>query len=135
MYGKKPGSQQKESKEMSSAIIKKNTLKQKRKYRVRKTLCGTAARPRLSVFKSIKNMSVQLIDDENGVTICSGTTHSKGSNGKTRSKDAVQEMGTRVGLLAKEKGITALVFDRGPYKYHGLVAILADAVRAQGIQF
>ncbi len=94
--------------------------------RVRAKVSGTAKRPRLSVFRSNKALSVQLIDDEKQITIFSAQIH-----GKTMAK--AKELGTTVAELAKKKGITTVVFDRNGYRYHGVIKALADAVREGGL--
>jgi large subunit ribosomal protein L18 len=98
-----------------------------RKIRVRARIYGTKARPRMSVFRSNQAISVQLIDDENGVTMCASSIQ-----GKTIAK--AKELGAQIVTIAKKKGITTVVFDRSGYRYHGVVKALADAVREGGIQ-
>ncbi|MCP5492452.1 MAG: 50S ribosomal protein L18 [Chlamydiales bacterium] len=117
----------------------KNTINRakKRKMRIRKTLKGTAVKPRLSVFRSNQNVSVQAIDDVNGVTLAGIGTYNKeikaASKGKTQ-KELSAIIGAKIAEKLKENKIETVVFDRGEYKYHGVVAALADAVREAGIK-
>lgn len=101
-------------------------LRKNRLPRIRAKLFGTAKRPRLTVFKSNYALYVQCIDDERGAVLFSETL--KGKNAK-----AAETLGAQVAGLLKKKGITAVVFDRSGYKYHGVVAVLADAVRQGGV--
>lgn len=118
---------------------KHNQVKKvKRSQRVRKRLRGTAAKPRLCVIKSNKHIYAQLIDDENGVTIGSASTLSKelkNSEFSKKDKSAAKKVGEVIGALAKDKNIKEVVFDRGPFKYHGILAELANSVRDHGVSF
>jgi large subunit ribosomal protein L18 len=112
--------------------------RQKRALRVRKTLHGTAERPRLSVFRSCKHVSVQLIDDRSGNTLVatsSSLSPVRETNPKTWNSQAAAAVGKRIAELALEKGIKEVRFDRGPYKYHGRLKALADAARKAGLSF
>ncbi len=104
--------------------------------RIRRKVRGTAARPRLAVFRSLNHIYVQLIDDEHGVTLCSASTLEK-SAGVSRGSNvsAAKEIGRLIAERAKEKGIVQVVFDRGGYIYHGRVKSLAEAAREAGLQF
>jgi large subunit ribosomal protein L18 len=109
-----------------------------RRSRVRKTVSGTAARPRLAVYRSEKHIYGQLIDDESGRTLASASTVS----GELREQvkelgptDAAKKVGEVLAGKAVAAGITAAVFDRGGRQYTGRVAALADAARAKGLQF
>ncbi len=116
----------------------KNKARLKRHLRVRKKINGTAARPRLSVFRSSKHMYAQLIDDVAGVTIVSASTQDKelveviGNGGNV---DAATKVGQLIATRAKEKGVTQVVFDRGGYLYHGRIQALATAAREAGLEF
>ena len=116
----------------------KNAERQRRHARVRKNLAGTAERPRLSVYKSTKNIYVQFIDDVKGVTLASCSTLEGGVKaeiaGKTKT-EAAKIVGKIAGERAKEKGIDAVVFDRGGYHYTGRVQALADGAREAGLNF
>lgn len=114
----------------------KNATRKKRHARVRAKLTGTAARPRLNVFRSSKHIYAQLIDDVNGVTLASASTLDKEvSLDSTSNVDAAVKVGELVAKRAVEKGVTAIVFDRGGYLYHGRVKALADAARENGLEF
>jgi large subunit ribosomal protein L18 len=119
-------------------IIKadKNVVRKKRHARVRTKLSGTAARPRLNVYRSNKHIYAQLIDDVNGVTLASASTLDKEvSLESTSNKDAAVMIGELVAKRAVEKGIKSVVFDRGGYLYHGRIQALADAARENGLEF
>ena len=114
----------------------KNTNRRVRiKYRVRNKISGTAARPRLNVYRSAKNIYAQVIDDVKGVTICAASTLDKEIEGYGGNKDAAFEVGKLIAARAKEKNIEEVVFDRGGYIYHGRVAALADGAREGGLKF
>ena len=118
--------------------IDKNALRKRRHVRVRKTITGTAETPRMSVYRSTTNIYVQLIDDVNGVTLTSASTLEKAVKGQIAGKtktEAAKIVGQPVGERAKEKGIEAVVFDRGGYLYTGRVQALADGARDAGLKF
>jgi large subunit ribosomal protein L18 len=107
----------------------------RRHRRVRKKVMGTAARPRLAVFRSNKHIYVQAIDDFAGKTIVSASTMEADLRAsKTATSDAAKAVGKLVGERAKAAGITTVVFDRGGFKYHGRVAALADGAREAGLE-
>ena len=111
--------------------------RQRRTFRVRKRLRGTAERPRLSVFRSHKHMYAQLIDDLSGKTIASASTQDGEVRGEIKyggNKDAATLVGKTIARRAIEAGIQSVCFDRGPFKYHGRVAALADGAREAGLQ-
>ncbi len=118
--------------------IDKNAVRQRRHARVRKDLSGTPECPRLSVYRSSKNIYVQFIDDVNGVTLASCSTLEKSVKeeiaGKTKT-EASKIVGKLAGERAKEKGIAAVVFDRGGYRYTGRVKAIADGAREAGLEF
>ena len=121
---------------MLKRVMKRSLTRQKRRYRVRKRLKGTAKRPRLSVFKSHRHIGGQLIDDEAGVTLAFLTTASKGSfRERKKSKVDARFIGTELAKLARSKKIEQVIFDRGRFKFHGLVAELAHAARENGLKF
>jgi large subunit ribosomal protein L18 len=116
--------------------LDKNASRKKRHARVRAKLSGTAARPRLNVFRSNKHLYAQLIDDMSGVTLASASTMEKDLNLESTSNvEAAKLVGELVAKRAVEKGISAVVFDRGGYLYHGRIQALADAARENGLQF
>jgi len=110
--------------------------RQRRHRRVRKKVRGTAERPRLSVFRSARHVYAQLIDDVGGQTIASASTMEKESRGGvTATVDAATAVGKRLGERAKAAGVSAAVFDRGGFRYHGRVAAVADGARETGLKF
>ena len=116
-------------------ILKKRTITRKRRQlRVRKKLRGNALKPRLSVYKSNKNIFAQLIDDENGIVLAAKGTLSKGKKIKM-TKESSKGIGQELAAAAKEKNIEKVVFDRGRFQYHGLIASLADGAREGGLEF
>ncbi len=120
-------------------IRRKVKLANKRRLRVRRKLKGTAERPRLSVYRSLQHVYCQLIDDEAGKTLVSSSTVQLVKGGesieKCGNRDAAAKIGKDIAEKAKAAGITKVVFDRGPYRYHGRVQSLADAAREGGLQF
>lgn len=123
---------------MRNTLIKSNKIRTTRAMRVRKKLYGTEIKPRLSVHKSNSNISVQLIDDQKGQTLGSIGTYSKefrNTEFSKKNKSSARKLGERIAEIAKEKNIKEVVFDRGPFKYHGILAELANAARAGGLQF
>lgn len=117
---------------MKQAIRKEGRVR--RHARIRRTISGTAERPRLCVRVSNQSLYVQLVDDEKALTLLSATTCKKGAAGSGKNCAAAAELGKQVAAAALEKGIRQAVFDRGGYKYHGRVKAIADAVREAGIQ-
>jgi large subunit ribosomal protein L18 len=116
----------------------KNRRRSRRKRRIRKTLSGTADCPRLTVFKSLKNIYAQVIDDVAGVTICSAGTRDKDVAGSIKyggNKDAAASIGKMIAERATAKKIERVAFDRNGYKFHGRVKALADAAREGGLKF
>ena len=110
----------------------------KRSLRVRQRIHGTATTPRLSVFKSNSHIQAQLIDDDNHVTLGGIATFAKEFRSTEfckKNKASAKKLGERIAEIAKEKNIKEVVFDRGPFKYHGILAELANAARAGGLQF
>ena len=104
----------------------------KRHLRVRKRLSGTQERPRVSVFRSNKNIYLQLIDDSEGKTLASAS--SLKSDNKSINKDLSKKLGIELGEKISKLGINKVVFDRGGYLYHGKVAAIADGIRDSGIE-
>lgn len=116
--------------------ISKNETRQKRHLRIRQNVIGTAAKPRLNVFRSNKQIYAQIIDDEAGKTLCSASSLDKELNLTNGSNvDAAKAVGTAVAKKALELKIEAVVFDRAGYLYHGRVKALADAAREAGLKF
>ena len=106
-----------------------------RKVHIRKTLRGTAERPRLTVTKSNKNLSVQVINDDEGKTLASISTLEKEFAALKPNAEGAAKLGEAIGARLKEKKITKIVFDRNGYLYHGVVKALADGARKAGIEF
>lgn len=106
----------------------------RRHRRVRGTVSGTAERPRLSVFRSAKNIYAQIINDVTGTTLVSASSVEK-DFGLGGNKEAAEKVGELIGKRALEKGIEAVVFDRGGYLYHGRVQKLAEGARKSGLKF
>ncbi len=108
----------------------------KRHKRVRRKVIGTAQRPRLSVFRSLKHIYVQLVNDESGETILSVSTRSKDFVEKTKyggNVAAAKAVGKMLGEIALSNKVTNVVFDKGGYLYHGRIKVLADAAREAGL--
>ncbi|AYD39268.1 50S ribosomal protein L18 [Clostridium fermenticellae] len=113
----------------------KNKTRVRRHLRVRKKIFGTTERPRLSIYRSDKNIYAQIIDDINGVTLVSASTVEKDFTDKGNNKEAAKKVGESIAKKALEKGIKEVVFDRGGYLYHGRVQSLAEGARESGLQF
>ena len=112
-----------------------NKARLKRHKRVRAKISGTAARPRLCVYRSNANIRAQIIDDVAGVTLAAASTHEKDFEGNGGNKEAARAVGKTIAEKAAAKGITEVVFDRGGYLYHGRVSELADGAREGGLKF
>lgn len=114
--------------------LTKSDRRQRIRFRIRKSISGTATNPRLSVFRSNKEIYAQLIDDVNGVTLLAASSREKGVN-----KGTNVEVANAVGKLVAEKalklGIVTVTFDRGGYLYHGRIQSLAEGARAAGLKF
>ena len=114
------------------------TSREKRKARIRRKVAGTPERPRLTVYKSLKHMYAQLVDDVSGKTIVSVATTSKTLKNEVKDDDktaAAKKVGTAIAKMAIEKGVTHVVFDRNGFDYHGRVAAVAEAAREAGLKF
>ena len=108
----------------------------RRHLRVRKKVRGTAARPRLVVFRSSKHTYAQLVDDDRGVTLLGASDRSEGIQADAKGKSGKGfALGQLVAVKAKTKGITKVVFDRAGYRYHGRVKAVADGARKGGLEF
>lgn len=115
------------------STISRSASRLRRHGRVRRKVAGTAARPRLAVFRSNAHIYAQVIDDATGRTLASASTQADGKSGK--KTDAATAIGTLVAERSKAAGIEAVVFDRGGFRYHGRVAAVAEAARAAGLKF
>ncbi len=122
-------------------MIKKpsrSAAREKRHYRLRNKISGTAEQPRLAVFRSNMHIYAQVIDDTVGNTLCAASTMEKDIKAKlekTNDVEAAKVVGEAVAKKALEKGITTVVFDRGGFVYHGKIKALADAAREAGLNF
>jgi large subunit ribosomal protein L18 len=115
--------------------VKQISIKQKRQQAVRKRLHGTAARPRLSVYRSNRFIYVQLIDDDAGKSLMGETDAAKDSKIKGTKTEKASLVAKEIAKRMKTKKIQEIVFDRGPYRYHGRVKTVADSLREEGIKF
>ncbi len=112
--------------------------RERRHARVRKNLAGTAGRPRLNIFRSLSEIYAQVIDDQQGHTLVSASSVDRDLRGKLEGKNKTEQaklVGQAVAERAKSKGIDAVVFDRGGFRYTGRVKALADGAREGGLQF
>ena len=116
----------------------RSIARERRHIRVRKNLAGTAERPRLNVFKSLSAIYAQVIDDQSGQTLLSASTVDRELREKVKGLKKAEQaklVGQALAERAKSKGIQAVVFDRGGYRYSGRVKALADGAREGGLQF
>ena len=123
---------------MNNEVKNSYRRSRKRAMRVRKKVKGSMNKPRLCVVKSNKHIYAQLIDDVNGKTIGAVSTTSKtmkGSDTTKKNKETAKKLGEQIAAIAKDNNITEIVFDRGPFKYHGILAELANAARENGLVF
>lgn len=109
-----------------------------RKTRVRRRVCGSSARPRLTVYKSIRHIYAQVVDDSTGMTLVAASTMGRDLRAdlsKTADVAAARAVGQAIGRKALSREITRVVFDRNGYPYHGKVKALAEAAREAGLEF
>ena len=121
---------------MPTELLRESRIR--RHFRIRKTLTGTSQRPRLVVHRSSKNITAQVINDEKGITLAAVASFDKQLKGHLKNGgniEAAKIVGKKIAKLALEKSITKVVFDRGGHVFHGRVKALADAARANGLQF
>jgi len=111
----------------------RDALRRKRHERIRLRLAGSAERPRLSVFRSTKFIYAQVIDDTSGRTLASASSREAGLTTGTGKVDAARAVGRAIGQRAKAAGVSAVVLDRGGYRYHGRVRSLAEGAREGGL--
>ena len=118
--------------------LSREGVRLQRKRRVRKKVSGTTERPRMTVFRSLKHLYVQLVDDGQHKTLLSASTQAKDGRsafeGMSKT-DQAKKLGEQVADLCKQKGVTSVVFDRNGYRYHGRVQALASAAREGGLVF
>jgi len=123
---------------MEKSIIKRNKIRKSRAMRVRKALKRNLTKPRLSVLKTNKHIFAQIIDDSTGTSLFGVGTRSKAlkdTEFNKKSKKAAAHIGALIAASAKERKIQSIIFDRGRYKYHGIIAELAEAARSGGLKF
>lgn len=123
---------------MENSLFKKSEKKVHRALRVRKVLRGSSLKPRLCVVKTNKHIYVQLIDDSIGKTLASVSTMAKSNKASgliKKNQDVAKTLGTQIAEIAKSLQVDRVVFDRGPFKYHGIIAMVADGAREGGLQF
>ena len=116
-----------------SSTQQRNTRRQRRKIGIRKRIFGTPERPRLTVYRSLKHIYAQIVDDVSGKTLAAVSSvelHQPGGN-----VAAAKEIGKKLSEKAKDAGVTAIAFDRNGFRYHGRVKALADALREGGLSF
>ena len=114
----------------------KNVKRNRRKRRIRKKLAGTADQPRLTAFRSLRQMYAQIIDDETGMTLIAVSSSKLGDKTKNNGNvEAAKQVGQELGRKALEVGIRQVRFDRNGYKYHGRIRAMAEAAREVGLVF
>ncbi len=116
----------------------KEDIRTRIRARIRKKLSGTTVRPRLAVFRSQSHIYAQVIDDDLGKTLCAASSLDKDLRAKSKrgaTVAAAKSVGALIAERAKEKGVAAVVFDRGGFQYHGRIKALADAAREGGLKF
>ncbi len=121
-----------------SRITDRKQRRDKSKRRFRQHVRGTAQRPRLTVFRSLRHLYAQIIDDESGVTIAAVSTLEKASTGdlgSTGNRDAGKKVGELIAERAKSVGVDTVVFDRGGFQYHGVIRAIAEGAREAGLKF
>ena len=116
-------------------LVDRAKARARRHARVRAKVSGTAACPRLNVFRSAKHIYAQVIDDVTGTTLCAASSMEKGFEGNGGNVEGAKKVGEMLASACKEKGIEEVVFDRGGYVYHGRVQALAEGAREGGIKF
>ena len=117
-------------------IEEKKTRRTRRKRHIRKKINGTADCPRLSIFKSNKNLYIQVIDDSAGNTVASASTIEPETKGTImRNVDGGEKLGEIIGKRLQEKNVSTVVFDRNGYRYHGVVKTVAEGARKAGLTF
>lgn len=116
-------------------LVDRAKARARRHARVRAKVSGTAACPRLNVFRSAKHIYAQVIDDVTGTTLCAASSMEKGFEGNGGNVEGAKKVGEMLASACKEKGIEEVVFDRGGYVYHGRIQALAEGAREGGLKF
>jgi large subunit ribosomal protein L18 len=121
---------------MDNSLSIKNRNKRKRAQRTRRALQGTQLRPRLCVVKTNAHVHIQLIDDDKSETLASASTNGREFRNKDfgRNKESAKKLGLKLAELAASKNIKKVLFDRGPFKYHGVIAAVAEGAREGGLE-
>ncbi len=121
---------------MDNSLKRRRIARRARIFRVRKKIRGTADKPRLTVSKTNAHIYAQLIDDQKGVTLAGFSTQSsKETQLNRRSKESARHIGAKIAEAAKKLNVAEVIFDRGRYKFHGVIAELANSAREAGLQF
>ncbi len=121
---------------MDNSLNKRRIARTRRVFRNRKKTQGNQEKPRMSVSKTLNHIFVQLIDDEKGLTLASIGTMAKENKKLNKSKKEIaKEIGRQIAGIAKEKNISEVIFDRGRFKFHGIVKELAESAREAGLKF
>ncbi|MDR0389492.1 MAG: 50S ribosomal protein L18 [Spirochaetaceae bacterium] len=120
---------------MVKKLLEKDRKRLKRKVHIRKKISGTAEKPRMSVTRSNRALSIQIIDDAKGHTLAAASTLEKELRGIKRNVAGAAQLGELMGKRLLEKNIKTVVFDRNGYLYHGIVKAMADGARKAGIEF
>jgi large subunit ribosomal protein L18 len=120
---------------MLRKMLEKDRKRLKRKVHIRKRIAGTAERPRMTITRSNRSLSIQIVDDAKGHTLVSASTLEKELRGIKPTVEGGGQLGEVMGKRLLEKNITTVVFDRNGYLYHGVVKAMADGARKAGIQF
>jgi large subunit ribosomal protein L18 len=120
---------------MLRKMLEKNRKRLKRKVHIRKRIFGTAERPRMTVFRSNRSLSIQIVDDSKGHTLASASTLEKDLRNIKANIEGAGKLGEVMGKRLVEKNINSVVFDRNGYLFHGLVKAMAEGTRKAGIQF
>ena len=121
-----------------SGVKDRKQRRDKIRRRYREAVRGTANRPRLSVYRSLRHVYAQIIDDDSGVTLASASTLEKAAAGSlkgTGNREAGSLLGKLIAERAKEHGVESVVFDRGGFRYHGVIRAIADGAREAGLKF
>ena len=111
------------------------SARDRRRHRVRRKVSGSTARPRLAVYRSNRYIYAQIIDDVDGRTVVAASSQEADMRGERLSVETAAKVGSLVGQRAKDAGVSAVVFDRSGYKFHGRIKALAEAAREAGLEF
>ena len=117
------------------STINRRAIRRRIRYRIRKKISGTAQRPRIAVYRSLKHIYAQAVDDQAQRTLAQSSSREASLEGPGGNIDAAKKVGETLGKRLKEAGIKTAVFDRGGFLFHGRIKALADAVRSEGVKF